>query len=109
MKVTTIGDCVVFSNNAMYLENILDEIRRQFDVYSVTKCSHRVGIPRQLCCSSIHAKHVLMTIMLKACVRLEVQFGLHIPHKLHASNMTIESFLTTKPSSLFVLNYGTFA
>ena len=36
MKVTTIGDCVVFSNNAMYLENILDEIRRQFDVYSVT-------------------------------------------------------------------------
>jgi len=87
MKVTTIGDCVVFSNNAMYLENILDEIRRQFDVYSVTKCSHRVGIPRQLCCSSIHAKHVLMTIMLKACVRLEVQFGLHIPHKLNASNI----------------------
>lgn len=43
----------------------------------------RVGILCESCSSSIHAKHVSMT-MLKACIRLEVQFGLDIPHKLHA-------------------------
>jgi len=77
--------CVVFPNNAMYLEYIPNNLMK-FGVY-LMYIPLRMFTPGQACCNSIHAKHVLMTIMLKACVRLEVQFGLHIPHKLNASNI----------------------